>query len=277
MFKDILVPLLLGDIQPPVLRAACALAEAGGGQVTALVGVSLAAPVADAWDYYPAGLYETMRESALATTDAIAEAAELRLAGETARWSIRKSESFWLTPGEVCVQHARYADLTVLGTGQREAPARRRLFAALLGGSGRPVLLVPEDWAGDGRVEHVVLAWKSSREAARALHDAMPLLARARSVDLLMVDHDFERDSCADPMGFLLGSHLQRHGIAAELVRRSAEHSSVGEVVAAHARESGADLIVAGGYSHPRLLEDVLGGVTRHLLEHAPVPVLFSH
>jgi len=277
MYKDILVPLLLGDIQPPVLRVACALAEAGGGQVTALVGVSLAAPVADAWDYYPAGLYETMRESALATTDAIAEAAELRLAGETARWSVRKSESFWLTPGEVCVQHARYADLTVLGTGQREAPARRRLFAALLGGSGRPVLLVPEDWTGDGRIEHVVLAWKSSREAARALRDAMPLLARARSVDLLMVDHDFERDSRADPMGFLLGSHLQRHGIPAELVRRSAERSSVGEVVAAHARESGADLIVAGGYSHPRLLEDVLGGVTRHLLEHAPVPVLFSH
>ncbi|MEI2455026.1 universal stress protein [Lysobacter firmicutimachus] len=277
MFKDILVPLLLGDIQPPVLRTACALAEAGGGQVTALVGVSLAAPIADAWDYYPAGLYETMRESALATTDAIAEAVELRLAGESARWSVRKSESFWLTPGEICVQHARYADLTVLGTGQREAPARRRLFAALLGGSGRPVLLVPEDWAGDGRVEHVVLAWKSSREAARALHDAMPLLARARSVDLLMVDHDFERDSQADPMGFLLGSHLQRHGIPAELVRRSAERSSVGEVVAAHARESGADLIVAGGYSHPRLLEDVLGGVTRYLLDHTPVPVLFSH
>lgn len=277
MFKDILIPLVLGHIHEAAVRQACTLAAAHEGHVTALVAVSLAVPIAAAWAYYPVGTYETMDEAARATTRELAGAIEQRLARETVAHEVRQSTSFWLTSAEVSALHARYADLTVLGVSRPLEEPQRRLFAELLAGSGRPLLLVPETAGTGDAFERIVVAWKSSREASRALHDALPLLRRARSVDVLLVDEAGEGASPSDAMDAHLMNHLSRQGVPAELARRPGAHSTTGEAILDHARERGADLIVAGGYSHPRALEQVFGGVTRNLLESATVPVLFSH
>lgn len=277
MFKDILIPLVLGDMPEAAIRQACALASLDDGHVVGLVGASLAVPIATAWAYYPAGVYETMDEAATATVRKLAEAAEQRLSREGVTHEVRISTKFWLTSAEMSTLHARYADLTVLGVSRPLQDAERRLFGGLLAGSGRPLLMVPANAPEPERFDRIVVAWKASREAARAVHDAMPLLQRAQSVELLMVEHEHDLGPHNADVDVCLTGHLRRHGVAVTPVRRSAAHMPEAEVILEYARESRAQLIVAGGYSHPRALEQVFGGVTRHLLEHAGVPVLLSH
>lgn len=274
MFKDFLVPLLTGDIPSPALHAGCSMARACGGRVIALVGVSQVSPIPDAWEYYPAGVYESMRECAMATIESMAEAADAELRREGVAYEVRRSQAFWSTPAEIALEHARYADVTVLGMGTNERDARHRQFAAVSAGSGRPVLSVPPFQARPIGFGHAVVAWKQSREATRALHDALPWLTRMRSVDLLSVD---EPASTACPLDAVLPNHLERHGVKVKLVRRSAAHHSVGSVIADYAADANADLIVAGAYSRSRVLEQILGGTTRYLLDSAPCPMLSAH
>lgn len=273
MFKDFLLPLLMGDVPSPVVETACAIAKTWEGRVIALVGVSQISPVAQAWDYYPEGVYESMRDCALATTQRIAEAADARLRGEGVPYDIRLSENYWGTPSEIANEHARYADVTVLGMDASELETRHRMFAAVSAGSGRPVLSVQTSTPPTA-FGHAVIAWKASKESARALHDALPWLRRMATVDLLIVE---ESSSKVHPLDAFLGNHLERHGVRIRPVRRSAVHSSPGSEIVHHAAESRADLIVAGAYSHSRLVEQVLGGTTRDLLRKAPCPVLFAH
>ncbi|HEY0660313.1 MAG TPA: universal stress protein [Lysobacter sp.] len=277
MFKDILIPLVLGDLQEAAIGQACALAALDDGQVIGLVGASLAIPIATTWAYYPVGTYETMDEAATATVRKLAEAAEQRLGRENVAHEVRVSTKFWLTSAEMSTLHARYADLTVLGVSRPLQDPERRLFGGLLAGSGRPLLMVPASAPAHARFDRILIAWKSSREAARAVHDAMPLLQRAQSVELLMVEHEPVPGPHNADADVCLAGHLRRHGVPVTPVRRSAEHMPAAGVILEHARESGAQLIVAGGYSHSRALEQAFGGVTRHLLEHADVPVLLSH
>ncbi|KRD79757.1 universal stress protein [Lysobacter sp. Root983] len=277
MFQDILVPLLMGDIPSAALRASCALARISGGRVTALVGVSQTAPIAEAWAYYPAGVYENMRECAAATTQAMANAVEECLRSESVPYQIRQSRDFWSTPAEICIGPARQCDLVVVGTiDGDEREARERLVSGVLVASGRPMLMVPTSHHSAPGFGKAVIAWKSSRESARALHDAMPWLQRMRSVDLLIVNED-ARSSYAESLDSLLIGHLERNHVYARLVKRSASTAQAGLIIDIHAQEVEADLLVAGGYSHSRLREQVLGGVTRFLMEHASVPTLLAH
>ncbi|KQZ60090.1 MULTISPECIES: universal stress protein [unclassified Lysobacter] len=277
VFKDILVPLLMGDIPSAALRAGCALARISGGHVTALVGVSQTVPIAETWAYYPAGVYESMRDCAAATTQAMADATADCLKSESVPFQIRQSQEFWSTPAEICIEPARQSDLVVIGAiagDQREA--RERLASSVLVSSGRPMLVVPASYNSAPGFGKAVIAWKSSRESARALHDAMPWLQRMSSVDLLIVDEG-ARSSYAQSLDAMLIGHLERNQVGAQLVRRSAPAAQVGAIIDIHAQEVGADLLVAGGYSHSRLREQVLGGATRFLMEHASVPTLLSH
>lgn len=277
MLKDILVPILLGDVHEAALACACAIATRHEAHVAALVGVSMVTPIATAWAYYPAGVYETISEAATATTKAMAEAVENRFVRETVSHEVRRSESLWLTSSELAALHAHYADLVVLGVGRPIQDAENRLFAGLLMDGGRPVLVVPAGAPAFETHGHAVVAWKSSREGARAVHDAMPLLLQAKSVDVLIVEREPGHDARNDIAGRDLATHLARHDLKVNVVERPYTAPSAGQTILAYARECGADLIVAGGYSRSRALEQVFGGVTRDLLVDAMVPVLFSH
>jgi nucleotide-binding universal stress UspA family protein len=174
--------------------------------------------------------------------------------------------------------HARYADLTVVGQGLdlKDAPGELAFLPEELAlGVGRPVLVVPRYGTFERLGAHVLIAWNGSREATRAVHDAIPILTRATKVTVLSIDPEGEsrpRIPSAD-----IALHLARHGIAAEAAATSSVDIGVGNALLSRAADLGADLIVMGAYGHSRLREMVLGGATRHLLHNITVPVLMSH
>jgi nucleotide-binding universal stress UspA family protein len=174
--------------------------------------------------------------------------------------------------------HARYADLTVVGQGLdlKDAPGELMFLPEELAlGVGRPVLVVPRYGTFERLGERVLIAWNGSREATRAVHDAIPILKRATKVTVLSIDPDGE--SPPRTPGADIALHLARHGIAAEAASTSSVDIGVGNALLSRAADLGADLIVMGAYGHSRMREMVLGGVTRHLLQHMTVPVLMSH
>lgn len=188
----------------------------------------------------------------------------------------------WLAPAgaplEMAEHHARYADAVVVGQPiPHDGGFSGALANAVLLHGGRPVLVVPRDYAGDGAARRVVIAWKESREAARAVADALPLLAHAEHVSVLALDAPGRDDRPDAHAAENILTWLARHRITGTLVRAEADESRVAQAVRGHASDSGADLVVMGGYSRPRLQEIVLGGVTRDMLADMTVPVLMSH
>jgi len=142
-------------------------------------------------------------------------------------------------------------------------------------GVGRPVLIVPRYGTFETVGERVLVAWNGSREATRAVHDALPLLKLASSVTVLSIDP--EHDTGDRIPGADIALHLARHGVAAEGMSTVGLDISVGDLLLSRAADLGADLIVMGAYGHSRVRELVLGGATRHILQHMTVPVLMSH
>jgi nucleotide-binding universal stress UspA family protein len=174
--------------------------------------------------------------------------------------------------------HARYADLTIVGQGidLKDAPYDVAFLPEELAlGVGRPVLVVPRYGTFETVGERVLIAWNGSREATRAVHDAIPLIRRATKVTVLSIDP--ERDTTDRLPGADIALHLARHGIAAEAASTLGLDIGVGDVLLSRAADLGADLIVMGAYGHSRMREVVLGGATRHILRHMTVPVLMSH
>ena len=122
-----------------------------------------------------------------------------------------------------------------------------------------------------------LLAWDGSREAARAVGDALPLLRLTQAVTVLVVGgHDASSETGAAP-GVGIAAHLSRHGIRAEVRNVTTSGMSVPDTILAQATDDGADLLVMGGYGHSRLREMMLGGTTRYMLHHATLPVLLAH
>lgn len=275
MYREIFVPCVLGQYPEPALTTAASLAQGSEGRLVALAGASIVAPVATAWMYYPAQVYDTMQATGHATVERLAEKIRERLATEAVRWEVRSTDRIWQTPGEQAVPHARFADLVVLGLDRELTDFEDRLFSALLVEAGVPLLAVPSEGAVS-RFQRALVAWKDTREASRALHDALPLLAQSEAVDVLIVDAapEGERRHGAEP---LILSHLERHGLRPNVARRCDVDGGAGPAILQYARECGADYIVAGGYGRRRASEFVFGGATRTLMKHSPMPVFFAH
>ncbi len=278
MLKSLLVPQVLGRIERHALRTGCALAREHAASVTALIGLSATSPMMGGWEYFPSGMYDTMDETSKAAAGALAQDVRDLLAAENVPHEVRTAGAFWLTPAEQSILHARIADLVVMGRGESPQDPEKRLFASILLGSGRPVMVVPgpERDASTG-IARVVVAWKPTRESARALHDSMPFLHRAESIDLLMIESYQNEESRIEAMEADVLHYLGQHGLSAAPVRRPKGDVSTGQAILAFAKEVGADMIVSGGYGHARATEQVFGGVTRALFEHSEIPVLFSH
>lgn len=272
MFKRILVPLVLGRCDAAAMRYACAMARGCGATVEIVVGMSAVSPIVAGWDYFPAGVYDTLDETARAAAARMAVDVRRVLAEAGDRAEVGVGGKFWMTPSEQALHAAYAADLVVVGRPPEPTDADRTVFASLLLGAGRPVLLVPDATAVPAP-RRIVVAWKARREAARAVHDALPLLRRADHVDAVRVVRSEPGQAWNEP----LLAHLVRHGVhaASRVLRRHGQ--TVVEAILAHVRETGAELIVAGGYGHARATEHVFGGATHALHKRSPVPVLFSN
>lgn len=171
---------------------------------------------------------------------------------------------------------ARRFDIAVVGQAQRDqGVSEELLIEGALFGSGRPVIVVPRTQTQAMALDKVMICWDGSRPAARAIGDAIPLLERAKSIEIVVVTG--ERDKSGEITGANMKRHLARHGIDVEIKRIPAGQVDAQTAILAHAANSGAEFIVMGGYGHSRLREFILGGVTRGILKSMPVPVLMSH
>lgn len=139
--------------------------------------------------------------------------------------------------------------------------------------TGVPMLLVPPHWKGEQVGRRIVVAWNASKQARRAVADALPLLARAQAVHLLMVD----TPKAEAAPGAEMAQHLARHGVEVEIQAISSSQGGVAATIRQHVLDAEADLLVLGPYSRSRVVERVLGGVTEDLLAEVPAPLFVSH
>jgi len=182
-------------------------------------------------------------------------------------------------PISILDEYARFTDLFVLGQNHPEDPENmsEALADNLVLEVGAPCLIVPYTSPRQFATKRVLVAWNASREAARTLKDAIPILKNADYVEELLVNpsqHEAGKDSI---QGKRVSSFLMQHGIKSEIQVKTGNKSKPGDTIIARAYEIDADMIVMGAYGHSRLREIILGGVTRKLLKQMTVPVFVSH
>jgi nucleotide-binding universal stress UspA family protein len=171
---------------------------------------------------------------------------------------------------------ARYADLVVFGRAPKPSELAALDIGSVLVACGRPVVLAsekPEDVIG----ATIVVAWKETAEAARAVTAAMPLLSRAKRVVVLTVEETTPPANEEGPPGDRLARKLAAHGIAVEARNVLPGKRVASDALLAASHEAGADLLVMGAYSHSRFRELVFGGFTRQILQTCNLPVLMLH
>jgi len=270
------------------LRIALSLAKQSEGRILALYCFEMPEPprvsyvLAEA--YYPTQndaareTYERQRDGAFddATQFEAAFRAAARQAGLRARWEV------WPEKPKDLISHiserARYADIAVLGQADPEHPlfdTLANLPERVMLASGRPVIIVPHTDRRDTIGKRILIAWNESREAARAVADAMPLLEHAEAVTVLTVAPERE-DRFHEPAHHL-AQQLAQHGIRAETSKLTASDIEAGDLILSRADDLGCDLLVMGGYGHSRTRELILGGATRGILQTMTLPVLMSH
>ncbi|MER2265305.1 universal stress protein [Methylobacterium oxalidis] len=218
----------------------------------------------------PASAYALAASSEIVLNDLkLAHAAFGEAAGKRSRIEWRSNLDF---PLPFLIAQAAAADLVVVGRKPEPGPS---LFSINPGDAvmhlGRPVLVVPPE------VDHldakrIAIGWKNTREARRAVWDAMPYLKCASQVVVVSID---DGNGAADGQDVI--RLLQAHDVYATSVQVDAAGASTSEALVDAAAEHGAGLIVAGAYGHGRLREWVFGGVTRDLLADTPVCCLMSH
>jgi nucleotide-binding universal stress UspA family protein len=191
--------------------------------------------------------------------------------GVTASW--REIEG---NPVHDTTMEARFHDLVVLGRAPEHGEFSTEAIGNILVGCGRPVLLAPNhDVTTVGH--SVAIAWKESAEAARAITAAMPLLLHSKKVFVVSVDESADHDQQVTKSAERLVGQLGRHGLPAEAHSLTAPPHAAAETLISEAQRLGADLLLAGAYSHGRMRELVFGGFTRKILGSCDLPVFLLH
>jgi nucleotide-binding universal stress UspA family protein len=198
---------------------------------------------------------------------------ELRVAGIEGEWHIVPDGD-----STELIELAKSVDMTIMGQLQRRADGAARLRPDdVVMAAGRPVLVVP--YAGNFETvgKRILVAWDGTREANRALNDALPLLEESQSATVMFVGANERELEQHLPAIERIAGHLQRHGVNAVPEETVRGGLAVSDILLSRAADLAADLIVTGGYHHSQLREALIGGVSRELLQHMTVPVLMSH
>jgi len=275
MSFDMLLPLSTYPDPTPGggLRRTVALAATLGGRLTMLaqevqiplVGNALADALIDVSAMIADAEARSKAASASLTAAATELAGTLNLPVEARTFPCRIEVA-----ADRVMTAARSFDVTLVA---REPMNPSDFEQQVLFGSGGPVILVPAIEDGGG-LDHVVIAWDNSRAAARAVRDALPILAIAGSTTILTLGDE----KTVDPAGVApLRRLLEYHGIAAMHREETSNGQPIGAALQEAALREGAGLLVMGAYGHNRLREFVLGGATRGILQDLRLPVLLSH
>ncbi|MBK0052722.1 universal stress protein [Stenotrophomonas sp. S39] len=178
---------------------------------------------------------------------------------------------------EEATLHTLYTDLVVVGHPKAFGAPMTWNSDRVVSLNSTPLLLLPDHYEGVSLGARVLVAWNGSRAARRSIADAMPILAHADQVELLIVDPKPNKFSLEEEPGADVATYLGRHGAAVEVNRISADGSAVVDVIMNRAVEGKFDLIVLGAYSRSRMSEILFGGTTRSFLESVPLPLFLSH
>jgi nucleotide-binding universal stress UspA family protein len=286
MIKTVLVPATGTDADYGVFIAALAVArlftahlvvlhvridpaEAAGALVADVSGAMVSANLIDRLEEECAQLEETARktfEAFCRREQLVIDAAPSTPQTVAVSWHREIGrEPYWFA------EYGRTSDLLVVGRPVGSRGVMPETLEAALIDSGRP-LLIPG--AAPVAAETIAIAWKSTREAARAVGAAMPFLAQAKRVAILTAVEDDRTDS--NDAARLLAA-LRRHDIAAEARQLRPGSRSAADTLLGAASEIGAGLLVMGGYGHSRLRELVFGGVTERIIRDAAPAVLMAH
>lgn len=274
MYKTIIVHVDESPLLDARLRAAAWLANSHEAHLVGCAATGMSWPayavLTGSMAVTPVSEFEALRNTARAALARFAErAAQLGVASSEGRMVEDENR-------DALLLQSRYADLVVTGQDAGDAATVRGLPQYLAMHGVRPVLAVPPSYGGEPIADTIVVGWDGSAQAIRAIAGAMPLLARAALVRLALVNPELETGLHGEEPGADMALYLARHGLRVEvLVERT--QAAVGDALLGIARASGAGLLVTGAFGHSRYREIVLGGVTRLLLDRAPLPVLFAH
>jgi nucleotide-binding universal stress UspA family protein len=275
VYKNLLVHIDDGKACAGRIQAAIALSQAHGAHLTGLYVATHPVLSGNIYAEIPAQFLTILKDQ---LTERI-EAAEARFIEVVERAGLSAEYRSAHRPGtriaEVIGLHARYTDLVVLGQPEHGEEPENHIAEDVVLSSGRPALVVPYIGAGKTMGERVMIAWDAGREAARAVHDALPVLERAKSVVVLVINP--RRGIHGAEPGADIALHLARHGIKVEAQNIEVKDISVADALLSRLADQGIDFLVMGAYGHSRLRDFVLGGVTRQLFQQMTVPVLMSH
>ena len=276
MIKDLIVNLTAGEGRDVAGPYAISIAETFGAHVAGIAFNYEPVIPPTIMGSIPASLIDSQRAAnetaaagAIATFDAAAKRAGVSFETRTVTAGLAGAADRF---GAM----ARRFDLSVVAQGEPDKAAPEELIAeGALFGSGRPVVVVPYIQKSGVKLDRVMVAWDASRNAARAVADAMPFLHKAKAIEVVIVAS--ERPKSDEIPGADIGHHLARHGLKVEVKRIVAAGTDVADTILSHAADTSADFIVMGGYGHSRLREFILGGATRGILSSMTIPVLMSH
>lgn len=274
-FKDVLAIVTSTTGDEHVVAAAQQLAIQNSGKISALV-VGWIPPVSlsvEGWTVSPVwgDATEEARKQLAAELERVRQRVDLSGLGVYV-----ESELLELSAGRIVTGlRGRHADIVVVG--RPPADFGHALVEGPLFESGRPVLVVPPAWKPQQIGRSVVVCWKPTREAARALADADEFLLSAEKVTLATVDARPSVDGYGPQPGMDIAAHLARRGVKVELANLDSLGRSEARAIQQHALATGADLIVMGAYGRSRMSEFIFGGMTREMLATAAIPVLMSH
>lgn len=194
------------------------------------------------------------------------------------KFELRRHRTYNTNLESLVAAIARHSDLAIIRAPNREHPQpHTQMIEAALLGSGRPVLVAPINWKPGPVGQKIVIGWDASREAARALHDCLSLASKSAEITIVTVDAKAGSLDHGDAPGLDIAAHLARHGVKVELRNEGALGRSTHEVLMQIATDINADMLVLGGYRHPRLQQVLFGGVTRSMLRDVQLPLLLSH
>ncbi len=273
--RSILVPLDGGSDNSAILRTALDIAHGFSAHLDAM---HVRADSRDIAPMFGEGMSGQMMEDMIAAAERDADAAADTVQALFEKTIGDDDFAHWLAfegrEDEFIAWHGRLSDLIVTARGDASAPPMRDLsIHAALFETGRPVLVLPPDYTPGQLGRTIAIAWNGTAQAARAVQGAMAFITRASKVHVMTCESTRTQVTAADEVA----DYLKRWGVSADVHAFPPLDGDVGNAILAEAQNAGADMLVCGAYSHARLMQAVLGGVTTALMDDAVMPVLFSH
>ena len=273
-FKDILAHVPLDESAEGVIRSAVSMARLFTAHIDGVVAVEKTDSQQRPLGIGPIALqtvadFESTMRTAAQVLRKFETAAEKAALSYGKRVIADKADSIDRT----LLRISRLYDLSIVVQPRLSPTAvREATLKAMLFDSGRPVILLPLEHRGGIDLDRIAICWDGGRYAARAVHDAMPLLENARSIDIIAVNEDDNLDTSSEALAI----HLTRRQLGSTVRRLSSDLIGIHKAILSVVADAGSGLVIMGGYGHSKAGRFVLGGVTRDAFENMTVPTFIS-